>query len=173
VLDVRECARRGRAWIMTNCGGSAYPTDSLATAIRRRDSNDVVLTHEQHVKKRRWLTPGVLWRATDLSSDKPWCPRMTKASHDASGGRCHEGESRFLTCMSASRRGGTILQSRTGTAASVRLIKLLTYLLHRMSIRAARARATGLEHGRVRAAVALWRPHFETSRWMAITRSIV
>lgn len=55
-----------------------------------------------------------------LSSDKPWCPRMTKASHDASGGRCHEGESRFLTCMSASRRGGAILQSphRDGSFSS-------------------------------------------------------
>ena len=34
----------GRAWIMTNCGGSAYPTDSAGGAIRRRDSDDDGLT---------------------------------------------------------------------------------------------------------------------------------
>ena len=42
------------------------PLTRLATAIRRHDSDDVVLTDEQHVRKCRCPTPDVLWRATDL-----------------------------------------------------------------------------------------------------------
>jgi hypothetical protein len=90
---------------------------------------------------------------------------MTKASHDASGGRCHEGESRFLTCMSASRRGGAILQSphRDGSFSSANQTADVPP-------------ASDVDQGResvsdwigewaLRAAVALWRPHVETSRW--------
>src|SRR4051812_47710170 len=96
-----------------------------------------------------------------LSSDKPWCPRMTKASHDASGGRCREGESRFLTCMSASRRGGAILQSphRHGSFSSANQTADVPPASDvdqgRESV------APALENGRIRAAVALWRSYSE------------
>ena len=49
-----------------------------------------------------------------------------------------------------------------GSAAPVRLFKLLTYRVHRMLIRATRRLATALKIGRVRVAVGLWRLYSET-----------
>lgn len=60
------------------------PLTRLATGIRRHDS-DAVSKDEQQVRKRRWATPGVLWRdgpGGRLSSDKPWCPRRSAPQHE-------------------------------------------------------------------------------------------
>jgi len=57
--------------------------------------------------------------------------------------------------------GAPDLNARNGSAAPGRLTKLLRSQVHQMSIRAARPWATALENGRVREAVARWRPYFE------------
>jgi hypothetical protein len=84
-FGVPGCARHGVArgsWPIV--AALHAPLPRLATAIRRHDS-DVLSKDEQQVRKRRWPTPGVLWRdgpGRRLSSDKPWCPRRSVPQHE-------------------------------------------------------------------------------------------